>query len=340
MSERFIDMSDDQSSAEYDTPRMLGELTAIDAKRASVVQTAGELTIPAISHQIDLMRVDYGDEGEVKYDIDLLSKCIVAVQSQRLTIEHKVERIQAEKNEPQQVFQEATEVLAAIDKRKIEIIGQIRALEKQRSTIQSQKEMQDLKLEKDVTSNADYRSALDGRLFAQHSIAQLDQALALVLSDASKCTGKLALYSAAINQLRDTVDQAESVLIDMIRAIDNFTKVADEGVQELDVPMPEKLHDIDIHLNGRPVSYGEYKRKRDATLSQSVGPILALPDDMIQSTDSLVTTYIDVPYVYEKSQEPEVQRLPLGSLLREARVKHAKEAKPGVKKALWKRKGV
>lgn len=339
MLERFIDTSDDQSSAECNIPRMLEKLAAIDAKRVSILQTAGEINISTIGRQTDQLRFDYGNEGEVKYEVDLLSSCIVAVRSQLSTIESRVERIQAEKSEPQQIYKEATEALTAIDERKIEIIGKIRELEIQRSTIPNQKMLQDLKIEKDVTSNEDYRSALDGKLFAQHSIVQLDQVLALVLSDASKCTDKLALYSTAIDQLRDKVDQTESALIVIIQAIDNFTKVADEGVQELDIPLPEKLQNIDMYMSSRPVSYGDYIPIRDAKMQQSAGLAFELPDDMINFTDSSSTTYVDVPYIYEKPPEPEPQ-LSLEAKFREAKARNIRPARVTAKIKIWNKKRV
>lgn len=339
MSEYRVGIPEEQSTPEHETFGLLDTLGEVDAKRVTVWRVASELNIPAAQYKIDTIRYDYGPEGVIKANIDTLAGYIAVVQAQLLSIENKIERIESEKKEPQQVYKETVRILEAIEERKIQIIQKMRELELERRSVETQKLLQDLKREKDVTGEDDRRLASDGKLHATHEILRLNKTLALMTAEKNTRVDMLGDYASAVDGLRIEVDKAESALTEVIASIDAMIAIADDGARHLPIPRPEQLPDHLGHGATRPASYGEYTLTREGDMSEPALSAAKLPDDASSLPDQLATVSVEIPYTFEQPSAAEPKRS-LEEVLRQARAKSAKPTKHGKKSRPWKRMGV
>lgn len=339
MTEQYAHASEVQPTIEHDASSLLDILSAVDVKRMTVCKVASELIIPAAQYKIDTIHYNYGPEGGIKADIDVLSGYISIVQAQLLAIEDKIEYIETEKKEPQQVYDETTQILEVVEERKLQIIQRMRELERESRTVERQKMLQDLKREKDIAGEDDRRLATDGKLHAAHEILRLNKALVHMTSAKDIRTNMLADYMSAVDTLRDEVDAAEAALIELINSIDTVSVIADKGVRRAYIPQPEQLRDQQDYRVSRPLSYGEYSQVREGVAFQPAHSVTRLPDEASSLPDMTATVSVEVPYVYELPPATEPERS-LEDLLRQARAKSVKPAKNSKKSRPWKRMGV
>jgi hypothetical protein len=185
------------------------------------------------------------------------------------------------------------------------VMAQLSILQERADSIEQEK--WDIQHEKDLMI-ARYGHYSGSHASADEKLERLDEMASLVLADSDMCLVKLAEYESAIESLGTRMRKVAVVLGELVRAMTETQKLANDVYDMPKVPLPGQLQDIETTQN-------------DTSLQ--------LPDGVLDPFGPPTSVSIEIPLVYEEpsQSEPELEpEQPVVDLLKRALSKSMKSS--------------